>query len=277
MLRFKLKTLAQRPRGATIVLPIVQETVAAQAAVLKIARGVLRHMARVVRSDILLVVTAERAFARRSTMDAAIRDDMFDGLRALTANLLRVAERMIAEVLNAEGQRHTRNFKASAKRAMGVDLEAVVRGSDIERQMQDAALRAAGLIKGLADETIKNVSTVILNGVLQGGSIANVKAELQKVFEASDRRAQFIARDQLATVNAELNRIRQQQAGVTTYIWRTMGDERVRGNPDGKYPHAKPSHWAREGKQFRYDEPPAGGHPGQDFGCRCYAQAVIEF
>lgn len=53
------------------------------------------------------------------------------------------------------------------------------------------------------------------------------------------------------------------KAGSKEYIWRTRGDAKVRGA------HAK-----RDGKTYRWDTPPKGGHPGEAFGCRCWAEAV---
>jgi len=51
------------------------------------------------------------------------------------------------------------------------------------------------------------------------------------------------------------------------YIWRTAGDGKVRG-----------SHADRDGKTFSWDNPPAGGHPGEAPNCRCTAETTnIEF
>ena len=44
------------------------------------------------------------------------------------------------------------------------------------------------------------------------------------------------------------------------YKWYTQLDKRVR-----------PSHKKREGRIFSWDDPPKGGHPGEDYGCRCWA------
>jgi len=44
------------------------------------------------------------------------------------------------------------------------------------------------------------------------------------------------------------------------YIWCTEGDDLVRDE-----------HAQREGKVFAWDEPPSGGHPGEDYNCRCTA------
>jgi hypothetical protein len=45
------------------------------------------------------------------------------------------------------------------------------------------------------------------------------------------------------------------------YIWHTQGDEKVR-----------PSHAANDGKAFSQNDAPDTGNPGEDFGCRCWAE-----
>jgi uncharacterized protein with gpF-like domain len=50
------------------------------------------------------------------------------------------------------------------------------------------------------------------------------------------------------------------------------------GNPSGLYPHwhrQHGDHYAREGKVYSWDKPPADGHPGTPIGCRCFAQTII--
>lgn len=49
-----------------------------------------------------------------------------------------------------------------------------------------------------------------------------------------------------------------------SYIWRTVGDEKVRGE-----------HAARNGKRFSWDNPPEGGHAGEDYNCRCWAEPLV--
>jgi len=44
------------------------------------------------------------------------------------------------------------------------------------------------------------------------------------------------------------------------YVWRSVGDSRTRSE-----------HAERDGKVFQWDNPPEGGHPGDDYGCRCFA------
>ncbi|MBR1915956.1 MAG: minor capsid protein [Alphaproteobacteria bacterium] len=45
------------------------------------------------------------------------------------------------------------------------------------------------------------------------------------------------------------------------YIWRTEGDDKVRD-----------AHAAREGHIYNWHIPPVGGHPGEDYNCRCWAE-----
>lgn len=66
----------------------------------------------------------------------------------------------------------------------------------------------------------------------------------------------------------------QEYAGVTRYVWLTMRDTRVVGNPVGLYPVGTAEHgdhWDRDGKVFSWAEPPHDGHPGEAYGCRCQA------
>ncbi len=51
--------------------------------------------------------------------------------------------------------------------------------------------------------------------------------------------------------------------GGRRYVWRTVGDDRVR-----------PAHAALEGRSFTWAAPPAEGHPGTAPGCRCWAEPV---
>jgi hypothetical protein len=47
------------------------------------------------------------------------------------------------------------------------------------------------------------------------------------------------------------------------YIWRTVRDA-----------HVRPAHAAREGKVFRWSNPPQGGNPGEAPNCRCWAEPL---
>lgn len=60
-----------------------------------------------------------------------------------------------------------------------------------------------------------------------------------------------------------INQLRQDDLGITHYIWRSEDDAKVRH-----------SHQTYDDRVFRWDTPPEGGHPGQAHNCRCHAEPV---
>jgi len=60
-----------------------------------------------------------------------------------------------------------------------------------------------------------------------------------------------------------VNQLRQQDLGIERYIWRSQDDAKVRD-----------SHAEYDDQVFRWDAPPAGGHPGQAHNCRCFAEPI---
>lgn len=70
-------------------------------------------------------------------------------------------------------------------------------------------------------------------------------------------------RSQGGEISARTRRVENPQQRTTDfYIWRTQNDGHVRAE-----------HAVNNGKIFSWDDPPPTGHPGEDFGCRCWAEA----
>lgn len=63
-------------------------------------------------------------------------------------------------------------------------------------------------------------------------------------------------------LNVETER---QDSSNGQYIWRTVQDDHVRS-----------SHRQREGQVFSWNAPPEGGHPGEDYNCRCWAEPITD-
>lgn len=268
MLRYKLASLANRRAGTSAVLPPVEPSLSAEAAFLRAERTLLRGMLGWARE--YLVPAYQRDLERAP--DGITRDvdewtwGEFDGF---TARLVAVAVNLVRRVLDLEGARNTKGFMASAKRTLGVDLNAVVRDDDIADYLDQASARAANLITGMADDLRKRIKDRTITAVLQGETSTAYRKTLATEFGLSDSRAKLIARDQIGKVTSDLNRIRQQQAGIVEYDWMTAADERVR-----------PLHRALNGKRYKYGEPTGaegGLGPGQPIRCRCIARAVVEF
>lgn len=268
MIRYRLASLVEgRRKGSTAQLPKIVGTLAAEQEYLKALRTILREMARETRENIVPLAVAEMQ-ANRAMMSDADRS-WFRRLLEMSIDLAISAEGMVGRILSLEAKRHTERFMETAKRALGVDLVAVVRQGDLSDYLAAAALRNASLIKGLSDDTVKRVQTTVTNAVINGRSAADLRKELTKQFHFSDSRARLIARDQIAKTNSDLNRLRHQQAGVTSYRWATSADERVR-----------PRHRELDGKVYKYGEPTGaeeGLPPGQPIACRCVAIGIVTF
>lgn len=270
MLRYKLAELGTS-RRAEVVLPPIADTFGSVSETERALRAMLREMAGLVRADLIQAYEADLLRLQAAyTGDAGEYSDVFFArLKTMAAHLGRIAAEMVNRILRREAGRHTEKWKRQVRAALGIDLEAVVRQEDLTEALDAAVKRSASLITGLSDETAAGVEKLTRQALTQGRSAQNLRKDLTKQFGIADRRAKVIARDQLATLNSDLNRLRHEQAGVTTYQWTTSHDERVR-----------PLHRRLDGARYRYGESTGaegGLAPGQPIMCRCVARAVVEF
>lgn len=102
---------------------------------------------------------------------------------------------------------------------------------------------------------------------------------IKQIYNITDNRAKLIARDQtnktISVISSELYKA----YGMTKYVWITMDDERVVGNPMGLYPHSTKehgNHFKRHQKVFRFDAPPDDGMPGWAIQCRCLMAPIFQ-
>lgn len=117
------------------------------------------------------------------------------------------------------------------------------------------------LVTGLSAEIAAKVEKRVLAGV-QGGMLHGDLAEgIAEDTGVAASRAKLIARDQVGKLYGQVNASRQREMGCTSFIWRTVRDARVRSE-----------HVFRDGKSYRYDDPPNGELPGEPILCRCFAE-----
>ena len=57
----------------------------------------------------------------------------------------------------------------------------------------------------------------------------------------------------------------QDALGLLSYVWRSSDDDQVRT-----------AHRENDDQVFLWSQPPFGGHPGQDWNCRCTAEPIID-
>lgn len=147
------------------------------------------------------------------------------------------------------------------------------------------------LISKLSEEAVTNVEGVVTRGLQGGARVEDMASDIVGDFGVgpkAERKARFIARDQIAKLNGQITRARQTELGVRRYIWRTSEDERVR--PSHAVLEGLTCTWSDSTIIIRYDEDGAAdrikrsslvppgfeGSPGEDYQCRCYAEPVLD-
>lgn len=169
------------------------------------------------------------------------------------------------------------NWQKAINQAIGVNV--ALPGTDMSANIDAWAEENTALITNLAQSYLSKVTTAVNSGFRDGLSWRDISKNIQAETGVAKRRADLIARDQVATMNMQVTKQRAADLDIKQFVWRTMEDQRVRGNPSGLYPKAKPSHYARNGKTYNWSDG-AGARdkfPGQAINCRCFAANVIEF
>ena len=119
------------------------------------------------------------------------------------------------------------------------------------------------LITSIPAQHVERLQGVIVKGLREGQVTSDLVDAIRGIADITESRAEFIAEDQIGSLNGQLTRLRQQGIGVQQAIWRGVLDRRER-----------PTHRALEGVTFDWKNPPLGG-PGAEPRCRCWAAAVF--
>jgi len=201
-----------------------------------------------------------------------------DGIFKTVSNIFkRIAEtvlaaspnRLLEENSKKAGKKASEHARKQLRRqfvsSLGIDLYA----TDDEDAIEGFVEKNVKLIRSVQNQYLHEVEQTILEGLSTGSTVEDLKDRLtplvDDVGKKAERRAKVIANDQVGKLSQQINRHRQQSVGVKKFIWRTMGDNRVRD-----------SHEDLDGQEFTWAEGANGLYPGDDIMCRCYAEPVIE-
>jgi len=190
-----------------------------------------------------------------------------DTIREITQRFSKTHAARWRQALGAwakQGEAETKTlFLANYAKLSGIDVSSTLRTPRTRALVERSISRSARLITSIpADAQVRVIRA--LRAVVHGDAPArfSLREQLSKIEGITERRAQLIARDQTAKLVTKIDETRQQDVGITQYIWRTSHDERVR-----------PSHEAHDGHTFSWGAPPPDtGHPGEDINCRCIAE-----
>ena len=134
---------------------------------------------------------------------------------------------------------------------------------------KDLLFEQVALIKSLPLEAAQKAQSLAAEAMAGGERAAAIVGGILDLGAATEARAMLIARTEIAKANATFTRVRADAAGVTHYVWRTVGDEKVRS-----------AHYILDGEIFEFASPPdvegeGAHHPGEFPNCRCYAEPII--
>lgn len=252
-------TRLRRPVTLRPVLPT-------QAGELVLRRLLTAHVAALGSVAQQRIIEALRRDRRaRGVMDAPATE-VERAVRELEAVAQAAIDRVIAEAeaeIAAEGQRHTQRFNTSVAAGLDLDIGAQIAASDAADLLATRAAVFGQLVRNVSADVQGRIARAALDGVY-GGTTDDVARAIRDATQYGMRRARLIARDQMGSLNSDLNEFRQRQIGVTQYEWKTIIDGRERH-----------SHHERNGRIFSWDNPPPDGPPGRAINCRCRALAIV--
>lgn len=207
--------------------------------------------------------------------------------RSLSGQVKKLAEQNRKLMIN--------EWKRVVKRTLGIDIMSdYYSGVKFQQLFDKWVVDNVGLIKTIPQETLGKMKEIIKQGYLNGATTKSMTAKIMDLnpsdfgfksemsletykkamleYNKAKSHAQFIARDQISKLNAQVTREQQSDAGVTEYVWRTVADSRVRS-----------SHKQLNNKRFKYNDPPVvdektgrRANPGEDYQCRCVALPVFD-
>ncbi len=197
-----------------------------------------------------------------------LRIDQIESFKAaLDAQVLEgFSDNELATMVKRTGNRvnaHSKEAMGNAfKRVIGVDP--LFQEPFVAQELELFVIQNVRLIESIKTKYYEDVEGIVMRGAQKGETGKAIGKQISERTGVTRRRGDLIARDQVASLNGNIDQQRQKNLGVSEYIWRTVGDERVRDD-----------HAEREGQKFKWSEPPFDGHPGEPINCRCVAEPII--
>ena len=157
------------------------------------------------------------------------------------------------------------HVKRQAKKVLGISSDSITSQHNIEYWRRENV----ALIKRMTDEQLSKITAIL--DKTSTDTVDSVASSLLQEFEITTGRARKIAIDQTLKFNAQLTKEIHKQAGIEEYYWADGEDDAVRDT------HRKLGDASRDGKRFRYDDPPVSekngdrNNPGEGVLCRCQA------
>ena len=229
-----------------------------------------KHMSPVI-VEMVTEATAIHLPTGEIRQDAGWRETLHDTMQKIAADMRNPTNNAIKEMLRVGPQTNEYN-KAEWQRLVRSQYGIDPTKDDPEKYnaiLANWSHNNSLLIKDIPHKTSLQISEQVTQALIEGQNPSDTYQAILDIMkdrtDVSDSRARLIARDQVSKLNGNLTMERQIDLGVDSYIWNTVGDERVRE-----------THADNEGQTFTWDNPPVEtGHPGEDYQCRCWAEPIL--
>lgn len=239
----------------------------------------LQRIIKEVKKDIdSQLVPLLRKLSPEYSADSAIvvHDAWFPQIEAMLQQIL---AKWSSPLFRSLADRIARAFVKSADNVHGKRFGIDIFGDDAELQeyLAASAYDNARLIKSIPEQYLGQVESIVMTNVRAGNRSNAIVKSLQEQFGVTERRAKFIARDQVAKINGDLSSKRQQLAGFSYFKWLDSDDSRVRDRHESIANRVT----AYGRGIYRWDNPPLSDKgvpiiPGSDYQCRCVSIPVTD-
>lgn len=203
---------------------------------------------------------ATRADAGEGDTVRAIMDKIRERVRRRVS--VTELERLGREVAGRVSAHAREQLFRQIRAVVGVDL--FVSDARVAPLVDGFVSENVSLVRDIPERLVSDLENTVVRGLRQGASTRQLTDAIQERLGVARKRAKVIARDQIGSLNGQINAARHRAMGVKRFVWRTSGDERVRRE-----------HASRDGRVYEYSSPPGGELPGEPINCRCFAEPVI--
>ena len=239
----------------------------------RVLRAVVRRLKSATNSNMPML-----AYSLRQDDDSTVTDAF---VQAILAELLKsmTVEEAISELeLILAGVSSVVDANVISAFAEAVSVDVVLNDSALlDTVKAEWKAQQSRLVDSIVNTYIEKLQIIVSNAVQRGTAMSEVKEEIKVLLNTTDKRAKFIARNEVGNLNGIITMRRQVDCGIGVYQWSSSHDERVR-----------PSHAEMDGKYFYWNSDKVGEingikvypapkyHPCMDYNCRCVALPVID-
>lgn len=178
-----------------------------------------------------------------------------------------LAPELAAHFAKAATERSDASLRAALKRG---GMTVAFRPSPAVRDVLQATINQnVSLIKSISADHLQEVEGLVMRSVAAGRDLGYLTKELEARYGITRRRAANIARSQNNMATSTIQKVRQQELGITEAIFTH--------SHAGKHP--RPSHLVADGKRYTVSEgiylDGKWTWPGLEPGCRCVSRVIF--